>query len=73
MTVLASGEENEHINAFVDAIVQVPVYPALKSLIGYGRGEKGWQRVRPPLVEAAAANQKNLIALMDDAAHKRVA
>ena len=71
--ILASGNENNHINTFVDALVQIPVHPALKLLIGHRRGEKGWQRVRPPLVEAAAAKQKILISLMGDADHEKVA
>ena len=47
--MLATGTDNPHLHALVDALVRHPVTPAVKALVGALRGEEGWARVRPPL------------------------
>lgn len=47
--ILGSGRENPALNSLIDALVQHPVTPGIKAVIGAMRKEETWSRVRPPL------------------------
>jgi 4-hydroxy-tetrahydrodipicolinate synthase len=45
-----------------NVLQSVPMIPALKRTIAHYSGDAGWNRVRPPLVELNAAQEKQLLA-----------
>ena len=48
-----------------ECIQRFPVIPALKATVSYFSGDPEWLRVRPPLVELAEDQQRNLIARLE--------
>ncbi|AWI85924.1 dihydrodipicolinate synthase family protein (plasmid) [Alloyangia pacifica] len=50
-----AGEPQPALDSLVDEIVQVPVTPLVKALVGAARDEDGWQRTRAPLQPADAS------------------
>ena len=56
------------IEIAVDAIIQRPIVPALRSIMGILHGSPSWRIPRPPLVELDSAAESNLFAVFDRAA-----
>lgn len=54
--MIRSGQDNAAICALVDALVTVPVTPAVKAMVGVLAGEDGWGRVRAPLAPTPEAD-----------------
>ena len=46
------GTDDAHVTDLVEAMVRLPVIPALKALIAERTGDDCWRNVRPPLVPA---------------------
>lgn len=60
------GQDDPRIHRIVDALVSVPVVPAVKALIAHRTGDKGWLAVRAPLVALPAADAARLGAVLDE-------
>ncbi|WP_265517440.1 dihydrodipicolinate synthase family protein [Nitratireductor luteus] len=58
--LVATGKNDPELSALVDAVVKLPVTPAVKALVGVMRGEKGWDRVRAPLDSTPASDVEML-------------
>lgn len=71
--LVRTGMDNSRLNELVDAIVETPVTPAVKALVGLMRGEEGWGRVRAPLDPMPAAGADKLGRLVDGLDKKRAA
>jgi 4-hydroxy-tetrahydrodipicolinate synthase len=54
------------INQVRDALQAVPMIPALKRVIAHYSGDMGWNRLRPPLTELNAAQEKQLLAKLEE-------
>jgi 4-hydroxy-tetrahydrodipicolinate synthase len=54
--MIRTGQDNAAICALVDALVTVPVTPAVKAMVGLQAGEDGWGRVRAPLAPTPEAD-----------------
>lgn len=54
--LVATGKDDPELSGLVDAVVKLPVTPAVKALVGVMRNEKGWDRVRAPLDSTPAAD-----------------
>ncbi|APF36031.1 dihydrodipicolinate synthase family protein [Chelatococcus daeguensis] len=59
------GRDDRRVNALVEAIVSLPVLPAVKALVAHRRGDKGYCHVRPPLMPLAAADREKLVATFE--------
>lgn len=60
-----AGEADERINRLVDALLEYPVVPAVKTLIAHRTGDATWLRVRPPLVPLGEAEAAAVTAAYD--------
>jgi 4-hydroxy-tetrahydrodipicolinate synthase len=56
----------EAINQVRSALQSVPMIPALKRVIAHYSGDVGWNRLRPPLTELTAAEEKQLLRRLDE-------
>ncbi|WP_161598939.1 dihydrodipicolinate synthase family protein [Aidingimonas lacisalsi] len=56
------GESDSQLDTLVDEIVQAPVTPLVKALVGELFDEPGWERTRPPLDPADPQQVKRLAA-----------
>lgn len=63
--MLETGQDDPGIHTLVDAVVQMPVTPAVKALVAHLRRDSAWARVRVPLVPTPAATADTLTALYD--------
>ncbi|MEF2553704.1 dihydrodipicolinate synthase family protein [Aurantimonas sp. A2-1-M11] len=45
-----ADQRQEAITAFRKAVAAYPMIPALKATVGIATGDRGWERVRPPLI-----------------------
>jgi 4-hydroxy-tetrahydrodipicolinate synthase len=54
------------INQVRSALQSVPMIPALKRVIAHYSGDMGWNRLRPPLTELNAAEEKQLLRRLDE-------
>lgn len=59
------GRDDRRVNALVEAIVSLPVLPAVKALVAHRRGDEGYHRVRPPLVPLSTAGREQLLAAFE--------
>jgi 4-hydroxy-tetrahydrodipicolinate synthase len=50
------GTEDPRVNALVDAVVALPVIPAVKALVAHVHRDPAWLAVRPPLDALGAAD-----------------
>lgn len=71
--LVRSGQENARMDRMVDAVVRLPVTPAVKALVGAKSGEGGWARVRAPLEATPAADVETLKQMLDRLAEQRAA
>jgi 4-hydroxy-tetrahydrodipicolinate synthase len=71
--LIRTGKDNAEMNALVDAIVRLPVTPAVKALVGVKLSEQGWERVRAPLEPTPAADVETLGRLLRGLNRKRAA
>lgn len=55
-----AGERQDAITAFRKAIMEFPMIPALKAVIGLITDDAGWGQVRPPLVRLDEAQRARL-------------
>ena len=56
----------EAINQVRNALQSVPMIPALKRVIAHYSGDMGWNRLRPPLTELTAAEEKRLLSRLEE-------
>ena len=56
----------EAINQVRNALQSVPMIPALKRVIAHYSGDMGWNRLRPPLTELSAAEEKQLLRRLEE-------
>lgn len=63
--LIHEGRDDRRVNALVEAIVSLPVLPAVKALVAHRRGDEGYCRVRPPLVPLAAVDRARLVATFE--------
>ncbi len=66
--MVETGAENPAINALVEAVVVLPVLPAVKALIAEKRKDARWNSVRPPLIPLKSDVRKALLARCRDVA-----
>lgn len=59
------GTDDPAINELVDAILTVPVTPAVKALVGHVSGDASWSRPRAPLVPTPATDVARLVEIID--------
>ena len=62
-SIWCSGIEDAKVMRLIDALVQLPVVPALKALLAYSRGDNNWYRVRAPLLPLLPEQIENLVVL----------
>jgi 4-hydroxy-tetrahydrodipicolinate synthase len=60
-----AAEKQEALNRVRGAVQQFPLVPALKTILSHYASDPEWNRLRPPLVELAAADGAKLIAELD--------
>jgi 4-hydroxy-tetrahydrodipicolinate synthase len=60
--VVEHGRDSAALNALVDAVVSVPVLPAIKVLVAQKYAADGWTALRPPLVPLTTAQRSTLLA-----------
>lgn len=60
--ILAGGGEDRALSDLVDAVVSVPVIPALKTILAQETGLSDWRRVRPPLVDLTETQAAGVLA-----------
>jgi len=53
------------VTDFRKAVAAFPMIPALKATIGLATGERGWERVRPPLTPLGEADLASLSQMLD--------
>jgi 4-hydroxy-tetrahydrodipicolinate synthase len=58
--LVRTGRDDAWLNGIVKALVELPITPAIKALVGLKRCESGWGRVRAPLVPTPAADVDTL-------------
>jgi 4-hydroxy-tetrahydrodipicolinate synthase len=58
--LVRTGHDDAWLNGIVETLVELPVTPAIKALVGLKRGESGWERVRAPLERTPAADLERL-------------
>lgn len=58
--LVRTGQEDTWLNGIVETLVELPVTPAIKALVGLKRGESGWERVRAPLEPTPAVDVERL-------------
>lgn len=63
--LLATGQADPRLDALVDAVVSLPVTPAVKALVGHVRDDAAWLEVRPPLITLPAWPAKRLADTFD--------
>lgn len=63
--MIETGVDDPGVHTLVDAVVQVPVTPAVKALVAHLRRDPAWGRVRLPLAATPAATAASLCALYD--------
>ena len=56
----------EAINQIRNALQSVPMIPALKRVIAHYSGDMGWNRLRPPLTELTATEEKQLLHRLEE-------
>ena len=56
----------EAINQVRNALQSVPMIPALKRVIAHYSGDMGWNRLRPPLTELNATEEKQLLRRLEE-------
>ena len=71
--LVRTGQDDSWLNGIVDAVVELPVTPAIKALVAVKRGETGWERVRAPLRPTPAADVERLSRLAGELGGKKVA
>ncbi|MDK9698255.1 MAG: dihydrodipicolinate synthase family protein [Siculibacillus sp.] len=59
------GADDPGLNALVDAVLKVPVTPAVKALVAHCTGDASWARTRPPLEPTPAAAATELAGIHD--------
>jgi len=62
--MIDSGEENPAINALVEALLTVPVTPAVKAMVAHQRGDQAFARVRLPLLPTPEPDSKRIADVM---------
>lgn len=62
--MIASGEDDEALFVLVNAVVALPVTPAVKSLVGHTYGDDRWNRVRLPFEETQQSALPQLFSLL---------
>ena len=63
--ILSTGEEDDTIVRIVDAVVKVPVVPAVKYLLAKQKCVGDWKNVRPPLLALSQRESQHLDALFE--------
>ncbi|TYR29571.1 dihydrodipicolinate synthase family protein [Mesorhizobium microcysteis] len=71
--LVRTGDENEALNELVDALVSLPVTPAVKALVAAKRHDAEWMRVRAPLEQTPAADATRLKAMAAALASRKAA
>jgi 4-hydroxy-tetrahydrodipicolinate synthase len=65
LPLIEQGKDDSRVVGLVTAILKYPVIPAVKALLSHRSGDSRWLNVRPPLVELAAEEVKELGAAYD--------
>lgn len=60
-----AGREDARVVPLVDAILRLPVIPAVKALLAHATGDSAWQAVAPPLMPLARDAAAGLCATYD--------
>jgi 4-hydroxy-tetrahydrodipicolinate synthase len=60
LPLVREGRDDAVVNALVEAVIAVPVLPAIKALIADETGDAGWNTVRPPLTPLTEAERTTL-------------
>lgn len=63
--VVAEAAEDARIIGLVDALVKLPVIPAVKGLIALARGDMGWRRCAPPLSDLTDAQMASAARILE--------
>ena len=71
--LVRTGQDDSWLNGLVESLVELPVTPAIKALVGLKRGESGWERVRAPLQPTPTADVERLRQLAGGLGGKKVA
>lgn len=71
--LVRTGQDDAWLNGIVETLVELPVTPAIKALVGLKRGESGWERVRAPLEPTPTADVERLRHLAGELGGKRAA
>lgn len=62
--MIASGKNDEALFALVNAVVSLPVTPAVKSLVAHVSDDESWRRVRLPFEETPKSALPELFSLL---------
>lgn len=65
LPMIAEGRENPGLCELVEAVVKVPVTPAVKALLAHIGGDAAWKRTRAPFVPTGETDAARLAALHD--------
>lgn len=71
--LVRTGQDDSWLNGIVESLVELPVAPAIKALVGLKRRESGWERVRAPLQPTPADDVERLRRLAGDLGGKQAA
>jgi 4-hydroxy-tetrahydrodipicolinate synthase len=63
--MIADGADDARISGLVDALVKLPIIPAVKALIALARGDMAWRRCAPPLAELTDAQMTEASRMLD--------
>lgn len=69
--LVRTGQDMPWLSTLVDAVVKLPVTPAVKALVGLQHGGEGWGRVRAPLEATPPTDIEALKRLLDDLKEKK--
>jgi 4-hydroxy-tetrahydrodipicolinate synthase len=67
------GKDDPRIHRLVEALLSVPVTPAVKAMVAHRTGDPAWLVVRPPLMPIGAADARRLGGVLDEELGRKAA
>jgi 4-hydroxy-tetrahydrodipicolinate synthase len=67
------GRDDPRIHRIVEALLTLPVTPAVKAMVAHRTGDPAWLNVRPPLMPVGPADVRRMGALLDDVLGRQAA
>jgi 4-hydroxy-tetrahydrodipicolinate synthase len=67
------GRDDPRVHRLVEALLSVPVTPAVKAMVAHRTGDPAWLATRPPLLPIGPADARRLGGVLDEALGRKAA